>query len=102
MALRYRHAEDSERLGQRRNAALDVMEQVRAVLYPDKDTVVSVTGHQCGDPECGSTKTVILLMQPDRPSVAITIAKSIETVTEADISAALAPLRSSLRVICVR
>jgi len=41
-------------------------------------------------------------MQPDRPSVAITIAKSIETVTEADISAALAPLRSSLRVICVR
>jgi len=102
MALRYRHAEDSERLGQRRNAALDVMEQVRAVLNPDEDTVVSVTGHQCGDPECGSAETVILLMQPDRPSVAIKIAKSIETVTEADISAALAPLHSSLRVICVR
>jgi hypothetical protein len=102
MALRYRHAEDSEGLRQRRNAALDVMEQVRAVLNPDEDTVVSVTGHQCGDPECGSAETVILLMQPDRPTVAIKIAKSIETVTEADVSAALAPLRSSLRVICVR
>ena len=102
MALRYRDAEDSDRPRQRRNAALDVMEQVRAVLNPDEDTVVSITGHQCGDPECGCAETVILVLQSDQPTVAVKIAKSIETVTEADISDALQPLGSPSRVICVR
>ncbi|MGA8613827.1 MAG: hypothetical protein WB760_19560 [Xanthobacteraceae bacterium] len=78
------------------------MEWVRAVLNPDDETVVSVNGHQCGDPECASAETVILLMQPNQATVAIKISKSIETVTEADISGALEPLLSSVRVICVR
>lgn len=67
------------------------MEWARAALNLDEETVVSVTGNQCGDPECGGAETVILLMQPDQtdqPRSAIKISESIET-TEADTCAPL-------------
>jgi len=99
MALRYKTAGNSDR---RRNVALEVTEWVRAVLGTNDDAVVSVTGHQCGAPECGDAETVILLMRADQPTAAIKISKSIETVTDADVAEALQPLLSPARAICVR
>jgi hypothetical protein len=75
-----------------RNAALELMQQARAILNIDDDTVISVREHDCGDPGCGSARTVVLVLRPDRPTEAVKIDKSIERVTKSDLSAALAPL----------
>ena len=98
MALRYKIAGNSN---WRRNAVLEVVEWVRAILDTHDDAVVSVTGHQCGAPECGDAETVILLMRADQPTVAIKISKPIETVTDADVAEALQPLLPPARVIRV-
>jgi hypothetical protein len=76
-----------------RDAALDLMLQARTILGADDDVAVSVSGHDCGDPECGA-RTVILIMRPDQPTEAIRINKPLEAVTEADLSDALAPFAS--------
>jgi hypothetical protein len=89
MALRYRTADTSN---ERSNAALVLMVRVRTILGVDGDTVVSVAGHHCGDPVCGEPATTILLMRPGRPTNAVRIAKPVETVTEADLQAALQPI----------
>ncbi len=99
MALRYKTAGNPDR---RRNVALEVTEWVRAFLDTHDDAVISVTGHQCGAPECGDAETVILLMRADQPTVAIKISKPIETVTDADVAEALQPLLPPARVIRIR
>jgi hypothetical protein len=77
----------------RKDAAIELMLQARAVLHADDDgSIVSVTEHDCGDPECGRARTVVLVMRPEQPTEAVKIDKSIETVTPADLAAALAPL----------
>lgn len=90
MALRYRQGTSPQR---RTDNALAVMQWVHAVLPAGEDAVVSVTSHQCGDPQCAAT-TTILLIRPDQPSLPIKISKPIELVTEADIAAALQPTLS--------
>jgi hypothetical protein len=87
MALRYRNAKDSD---QRGDAAIDVAMWARAIL--NSDTVVKVTRPHCGDPHCGDEVTTILLLRPDRPTRVIKIKKSLETVTKADLRAALLPI----------
>jgi hypothetical protein len=73
---------------------IDLMIRARAILGVDDDAVVSVSEHDCGDPECRGVRTVILIMRPDRPTEAIKINKPLEALTAADLSDALAPLVS--------
>jgi hypothetical protein len=75
----------------RKDAALDLMIRARGILNVDEDAVVSVSEHDCGDPDCRGARTVILIMRPDRPTEAIRINKPMEAVTAADLSDALAP-----------
>jgi hypothetical protein len=76
--------------GRRKDAALRLTMEARAILAVDDDAVVSVSEHACGDPACGGAQTVILVMCPDRPTEALRIGKPVETVTRADVVAALA------------
>jgi hypothetical protein len=66
-------------------AALELVQWVGAILGADEDIVVSVTQHQCGDPDCGGSATTI----PAEPTTAIKIGKPLETVTQADVAKAL-------------
>jgi hypothetical protein len=91
MALRYR---SGHAVHGRREAILDLTVRVRILLNVGDDTVVSISGHQCGDPDCGESSTTILLMRPERPTSRIRIAKPPEAVTAADLQAALLPLVS--------
>jgi hypothetical protein len=81
----------------RKDATLDLMIRARGILSIDDDTVVSVSEHDCGDPECRGVRTVILIMRPDQPTEAIKINKPLDEVTAADLSDALAPLRARRR-----
>jgi hypothetical protein len=78
--------------GRRGDVARELTLQARALLSADDDTVVSVSEHDCGDPDCGEGRTVVLVLRPDRPTAAVKINKPIERVTGGDLSAALAPL----------
>jgi hypothetical protein len=68
------------------------MMRARGILNVEEDAVVSVSEHDCGDPECRGVRTVILIMRLDRPTQAIKINKPLDAVTVADLSDALAPL----------
>ncbi len=70
----------------RKDAALDLMIRARGILNVDDDAVVSVSEHDCGDPECRGVRTVILIMRPDRPTEAIKINKPLEAVTASRMS----------------
>jgi hypothetical protein len=89
MAPFFRNRMASQR---RKDAALDLMVRARGILNADEDAVVSVSEHDCGDPECRGARTVVLIMRPDQPTKAIKIDKPLEAVTAADLSDALAPL----------
>jgi hypothetical protein len=89
MTLRYRNAKDGV---QRSDAAIALMTWARDILNVDDDTVVKVAHPHCGDPDCGDDVTTILLLRPDRPTSMIKIEKSLETVTKADLRAALLPI----------
>jgi hypothetical protein len=86
MALSFRNRAASAR---RKQASLELTMQVRAILKLEDDTVVSVSEHNCGDPECGS-QTIILLLRPRQPTEAITIGKLLEAITWIDLCTALA------------
>ena len=73
-------------------AAFQLMLKARAILRTDDETVVSVSGHDCGDSNCRGARTVVLVMRPDQPIVAVRIDKPIDGVTQSDLSGALAPL----------
>jgi hypothetical protein len=75
-------------LDQRRDATTDVTRWARDMLGADEDTIVKVTRPHCGDPDCGEL-TTILLMRRDNATRMIKIAKSLESVTEIDVRAAL-------------
>ena len=75
--------------GRRKDAVLDLMIRARAILDIDDDAVVSVSEHDCGDPECRGARTVVLVMRSDQPTQAIKINKPLEAVTAADLSDAL-------------
>jgi hypothetical protein len=89
MALFFRSRMTSKRA---REAALDLTVRACGILRVDDDAVVSVSAHDCGDPECGGARTIILIMRPGQPTKAIKINKPVEAVTAADLSDALAPL----------
>ncbi len=76
-------------------AALDVITQAHALLNGDDDTVVSVSEHNCGDPRCG-TQTVVMVMRRSQPTRSVKIKKTLDAVTSADLSVALAPLLAPL------
>lgn len=99
MKLRYRTTQKTE---PRNDAALAVMEWARAAIDLDDDTVVSVTSHQCGEADCAGAGTIILLMHPDQPTLAVKIMKSMDMIGESDVAEALQPLRSRPRAIRVR
>jgi hypothetical protein len=80
----------------RRDAALALMLHARNILGTDNETVVSVREHDCGDPDCGPARTVVLILRPDRPTEAVKIDKPIERVTKTDLSAALVPVADRL------
>jgi hypothetical protein len=44
----------------RKDAALDLMIRARGILNVDDDAVVSVSEHDCGDPDCRGARTVSL------------------------------------------
>jgi hypothetical protein len=48
-----------------------VVQWVGAILGADEGVVVSVTQHQCGDPDCGGSATTILVAgwRKDRSSI---------------------------------
>ncbi len=96
MALRYRQEKSLER---RTDHAATVTLWVRTMLNADEDTVVSVTGNQCGDTGCSGVETIILLMRRDQPTEAIKISKSLETVVRSDVAEALRPLVFARRPI---
>ena len=76
----------------RNDAALELKVQVRTLINADDDTVVSVSERDCGDPGCGGTRTIVLMMHPGRATEAVKIDKPLEQVTQSDLADALAPL----------
>jgi hypothetical protein len=83
----------------RTNAALDLTLQVRAILDVDDEAVVSVSEHDCGDPECGGLQTVILLLRSGQPTKAVRIAKRSESITRNDLSEALVSSAADARPV---
>jgi hypothetical protein len=71
MALLFRNRTASAR---GKDAAIELMLQARTMLSVDERTVVSVSQHDCGDPECRGTRTVILIMRPDQPTACLIVA----------------------------
>ena len=76
----------------RNDAALELKVRVRTLINADDDTVVSVSERDCGDPGCGGTRTIVLMMHPGRATEAVKIDKPLEQVTQSDLADALAPL----------
>jgi hypothetical protein len=76
----------------RNDAALELKVQVRTLINADDDAVVSVSERDCGDPGCGGTRTIVLMMHPGRATEAVKIDKPLEQVTQSDLADALAPL----------
>ena len=78
----------------RRDAALQLKEHALTVINADDETVVSVSVSErdCGDPGCGGTRTIVLMMHPGRATEAVKIDKPLEQVTQSDLADALAPL----------
>ena len=75
----------------RKDAALELKLYARTVISADDDTVISVSERDCGDPGCGGTRTIVLMMHPGRTTEAVKIDKPLEQVTQSDMSEALAP-----------
>jgi len=76
----------------RKDAALELKLYARTVISADDDTVISVSERDCGDPDCGGARTIVLIMHPRRPTEAVKIDKPLEQITQTELSDALAPL----------
>ena len=76
----------------RRDAAHELRVHARTIIKADSDTVVTVSERDCGDPGCGGTRTIVLMMHPGRATEAVKIDNSLEQVTQSDLADALAPL----------
>lgn len=89
MALFLRNRMASNR---RKDAVFELMMKARAILRADDETVVSVSEHDCRDSGCCGARTVVLVMRPDQPTEAVKIEKPVDSVTQTELSDALAPL----------
>src|SRR4030081_3952256 len=76
----------------RSDAALELKAHARTVINADDDTVVSVSERDCGDPGCGGTRTIVLMMHPGRTTEAVKIDKPLEQVNQSELFEVLAPL----------
>jgi hypothetical protein len=92
MALRFRtRATASDRA--RRDCLINLVTQVRALLSRQDDAVVSISDHVCSVVGCREApQTTILLLRPDQPARVFKIDKPLTSVTQTDITIALAPL----------
>jgi hypothetical protein len=77
--------------GRRAIAVLELTRLARAILDVDDETVVSISEHDCGDPGCCGSRTVVLVLRAGHPTKAVEIGKPLEGVTRADLSEALVP-----------
>lgn len=90
MALRYRHSRSAELRAQ---ATARVMQWVLALVSEEEvTTAVSIGSSECGHAACGGNETVILLTRAGDEPTTVRIARSLETVTQAEIADALASL----------
>jgi hypothetical protein len=76
----------------RSDAALELKAHARTAINAGDETVVSVSERDCGDPGCGGARTIVLIMNPGRPTVAVKIDKPLEQITQTELCDALAPL----------
>ena len=76
----------------RSKAVFQLKEHARRAINADDETVVSVNERDCGDPDCGGARTIVLIMHPRRPTEAIKIDKPLEQVTQSELTDALVPL----------
>lgn len=60
----------------------------RAALALPEDAAFAVNEIACTDPACPGIETVILVMEPDRKTRALKVAKALDAVTEEDVRAA--------------
>ena len=74
------------------NVVLKLKEHARTAINADDETIVTISERDCGGPGCGGARTIVLIMQPRRPTEAVGIDKPIEQITQTDLSDALAPL----------
>jgi hypothetical protein len=87
MALRYRHSRSAELRAQ---ATARVMQWVLALVSEERaTTAVSITSSECGHAACGGNETIVLLTRAGGPTTKVKIARSLETVTRAEIADAL-------------
>jgi hypothetical protein len=82
----------TKRSDRRASAALELASRLRVKLDVDDDTTISISEHDCGEPGCCGRRTVVLLLRSGQPTQTIKFEKPIESVTPADLTAALASL----------
>ena len=71
------------------NAVRKLKEQARTAINADDETIVTISERDCGDPDCGGVRTIVLIMHPRRPTEAVKIDKPLEQITQTDLSDAL-------------
>lgn len=91
MGLRYRPDQARRR---RADLSEKVLQWARAFVG-DETVGVSISVNACGHAACAGEETVILLMRPGQQTIGLRLAKSLETVTQADIAEVLQPVLSS-------
>lgn len=75
-----------------RDAARALADRVRQALALDEAATVSVSEISCGDPACGGSETVVLVMRPGRRTEAAKVLCPMSQVSEEALLAALKPL----------
>lgn len=75
-----------------RDHARKLADRVREILALEEAATVSVSQIACGDPACGGSETIILVMRPGRRTEAAKLLKPLATVTDDELVAALVPL----------
>ncbi|MDI4657288.1 hypothetical protein [Xanthobacter autotrophicus] len=78
--------------GSARDAARTLADLVRDILKLDADATVSVSEISCGDPACGGSETVVLVMRPGARTQAAKVLMPMGQVTPETLVAALKPL----------
>ena len=69
------------------NVVRELKEHARIAINADDETIITVS--ECGDPDCGGARTIVLIMHPRRPTEAVKIDKPLEQITQTDLSEAL-------------
>jgi hypothetical protein len=82
MPLRYRR----EGTAGWADARAGVLGWVKALVADDEDSAISLSANLCGHAACSGEEIVILFMRRGERPIALRIAKSVETVAQADSS----------------